>query len=66
MKDAPPPPRIFKLLKFNTIKLPKIKIIPHTSDFFFFGSTQVYVSNSFAAITHSVMQIEITTFLLIC
>lgn len=51
MKDAPPPPRIFKLLKFNTIKLPKIKIIPHTSDFFFFGSTHVYVSNSFAAIT---------------
>lgn len=66
MKDAPPPPtRIFKVLKFYTLELPKIKIIPHTSDFFF-GSTHVYVSNSFAALTHSVMQIEITTFLLIC
>lgn len=59
MKDAPPPSppptptRIFKVLKFYTLELPKIKIIPHTSDFFFFffGSTHVYVSNSFAAIT---------------
>lgn len=43
MKDAPPPSpppptptRIFKVLKFYTLELPKIKIIPHTSDFFFF------------------------------
>lgn len=43
MKDAPPPPRIFKLLKFNTIKLPKIKIIPHTSDFFFFLDPLTYM-----------------------
>lgn len=55
MKDAPPSPspaptRIFKVLKFYTIELPKIKIISHTSDFFF-GSTHVYVSNSFAAVT---------------
>lgn len=47
MKDAPPPSppptRIFKVLKFYTIELPKIKIIPHTSDFFFFFDPLMYM-----------------------